>query len=100
MVVGSRSSSSYSSRGQLLLIHGALDVIYVAGINEAHGGSSEARKRRPGPGNGPQRPPKGAEQDHCGLNGPKVVPKTVPERHERNMFDLNSVFREVFCTIL
>ena len=40
------------------------------------------------------------ERDHCELNGPKVVPKTVPERHERNMLDRNSVFREVSCTIL
>ena len=34
----------------------------------------------------PRGPP---ERQYCGLNGPKVAPKTVPERHERNMFDLN-----------
>ena len=45
----------------------------------------------------PRAPP---ERHFCELNGPKVVPKTDPERHERNMLDLNSDVREVFCVIL
>ena len=68
--------------------------------NGAQGPEMDPRGRQRAPRDalsGPRGPP---ERDHCGLNGPKVGPKTVPERHERNMLDRNSVFREVFCIIL